>query len=58
MELVQLAFREGVIPEDSACQSVFLIPKGVGNYRCIGLVEVIWKAVAVILDRRFTAAIT
>ena len=35
-----------------------LIPKDGGNYRGIGLVEVIWKAVAVILNRRFTAAIT
>ena len=35
-----------------------LIPKGGGYYRGIGLVEVIWKAVAVILNRRFTAAIT
>ena len=34
-----------------------LIPKDGGNYRGIGLVEVIWKAVAVILNRRFTAAI-
>ena len=35
-----------------------LIPKDGGNYRGIGLVEVIWKAVAVILNRRFIAAIT
>ena len=35
-----------------------LIPKVGGYYRRIGLVEVIWKAVAVILNRRFTAAIT
>ena len=35
-----------------------LIPKGVGYYRGIGLVEMIWKAVAVILNCRFTDAIT
>ena len=35
-----------------------LTPKGGGDYRGIGLVEVIWKAVAVILNRCFTAAIT
>ena len=34
------------------------IPKGGGDYRNIGLVEVIWEAVAVILNCRFTAAIT
>ena len=35
-----------------------LIPKGGGDYRGIGLVEVIWKAVEVILNGRFTPAIT
>ena len=39
-------------------QVVVLIPKVGGEYRGIGLVEVIWKAVTVILNRRFTAAIT
>ena len=35
-----------------------LIPKGKKDYRGIGLVEVIWKVVAAILNRRFTASIT
>ena len=35
-----------------------LILKGGGDYCGIGLVEVIWKAVALILNRRFTVAIT
>ena len=35
-----------------------LIQKGGVDYHIIGLVDVIWKAVAVILNRRFTAAIT
>ena len=34
-----------------------LITNGGWDYRLIGFVEVIWKAVAVILNRRFTAAI-
>ena len=37
---------------------VVLIPKGGGKYLRIGLVEVVCKAVAVILNRRFTASIT
>ena len=37
---------------------VVLILKGGGDYRGIGLVEMVWKAVAVILNRRFTASIT
>ena len=37
---------------------VVLISKRVGYYRSIGLVKEIWKAVEVILNHRFTAAIT
>ena len=33
-----------------------LIPKGKKDYWGIGLVEVIWKVVAVILNRRLTAS--
>ena len=39
-------------------QAVVLIPKGGSDYLGIGLVEGMWKAVAVILNRRFTASIT
>ena len=35
-----------------------LIPKGKGDYRGIGLVEVMWKVVAVILNRQLTSSIT
>ena len=35
-----------------------LILKVGGGYRGIGLVEVMWKAVALIIIRRFTASIT
>ena len=37
---------------------MFLIPKGRGYYRGIGLVEVVWKVVAVILNCQFIASIT
>ena len=39
-------------------QTVVLIPKGEKNYRGIGLVEVMWKVVATILNHRITASIT
>ena len=58
MELVQTDFQDGVITEEATCQAMILIPKGGGDYRGIGIVEVVWKAVAVILNRRFTASIT
>ena len=58
VKLVQIAFQDGFLAEEAAWQAVILILKWIGGYRGIGLVEVIWNAVAVILDRRFTAAIT
>ena len=39
-------------------QAVVLIPKGKKDYRGIGLVEVVWKVVAAILNRRFASSIT
>ena len=35
-----------------------LIPKGGDDYHSIGIMEVVWKEVAVILDCRFTTYIT
>ena len=35
-----------------------LTPKGKGDYRGIGLMELMWKVVAVILNRCFTYSIT
>ena len=35
-----------------------LIPKEIGDYRGIGIVELVWKLVAVILNLRLTASIT
>ena len=58
MELVQTAFRDGDLAEEATWQAVVLIPKGKGDYRGIGLVKVMWKVVAVILNRRFTSSIT
>ena len=34
-----------------------LIPKGTGDFRGIGLVEMLWKTVKMILNRRLMAAI-
>ena len=40
VDLVQTAFREGDLAEESTWQVVVLISKGKGEYRGIGLVEV------------------
>ena len=58
MELVQTVFRDGDLAEEATWQAVVLIPKGKKDYRGIGLVEVMWKVVAAILNHRFTASIT
>ena len=58
VELTPTAFWEGELAEESTWQAVVLIPKGKGDYRGIGLVEVMWKVVAVILNRRLTSSIT
>ena len=58
MELVQTAFKDRYLAEEATWQAVVLIPKGKKYYRGIGLVEVMWKVVAAILNRRFTASIT
>ena len=56
VDLVQTAFREGRLAEEAMWQAVVLIPKGKKDYRGIGLVEVIWKVVVVILNLRLTAS--
>ena len=58
MDLVQTAFLEGELAEEATWQAVVLIPKGKKDYWGIVLVEVMWKVVAAILNRRFTASIT
>ena len=57
LDLVQTAFRDGDLAEEATWQAVFLIPKGKKDYRGIDLVEVMWKVVAAILNRRFTPSI-
>ena len=46
------------LTEESTWQVVVLIPKRKKDYRSIGLVEVMWKVVAAILNHWLTASIT
>ena len=57
VELVQTSFRDGFLVEEATWQAVVLIPKVGGDYCSIGLMEMVWKVVAVILGHRFTAFI-
>ena len=58
VDLIQLAFREGKLAEEAMWQVVVLVTKGKTDYRVIGLVEVMWKLVVAILNRRIMASIT
>ena len=52
-------FSDETLTEECTWQTVVLIPKGTsGKFRAIGLVEVLWKAVTSLLNRRFTSDIT
>ena len=56
--IVQAALHEGDLTKECTWQIVVLIPKENGDFRGIGLIEVLWKAVARLLNRRITAAIS
>ena len=48
--LVQVAFQEGQLEEEATCKVVVLIPNKGEEYRIIGLMEVVWKIVTVIIN--------
>ena len=57
LEISQTAFRDGTLAKEATWQTVVLIPKVKGAFRGIGLVEVTWKLMTVILHRRLTTGI-
>ena len=56
--LLHMAFREEFLTEEATWQLVVLIPEGGYKYRGIVIVQVMWTAVVVLLNRRFTASMT
>ena len=55
---MQAAFCDGTLADKCTWQTIVLIPKGEsGDSREIGLVEVLWKKVTSLLNRRLTTAI-
>ena len=58
VEITQTAFWEGELVEEATWQTVVLAPKGKTEYRGVGLVDVTWKVVTVMLHRRLTTVIT
>ena len=55
---MQEAFRDGKLAKEFMWQTVVLIPKRRGDFRGIGIIEVLWKAFTRLINRRLTAAIS
>ena len=58
MDQVHMAFWYGLIVDEATWQVVLLILEGGSEFLGVGLVEVLWKMLVVILNRRLRAAIT
>ena len=56
--IVQAAFQDRALAEECIWQTVVLIPAGRGDFQGILLVEIIWKAIASLLNCRLIAAIS
>jgi hypothetical protein len=52
VELIQYVFEKGEIPTETAWSVLVLIPKGSGGCKGIGLLEIVWKLISSIIDRR------
>ena len=50
VRLIRRTFEDGVVPEEVAWTTMVLIPKGRGKYLGIGIVEVVWKVCATVLN--------
>ena len=57
MQIVRHAFLYGEMPAEMCWSILAVIPKGAGEYRGIGLQEVLWKVVSSIINARLQASI-
>ena len=58
VELIQLCFRERKVPTQMSWSTVVLLPKGNGDYRGIGLLEISWKVIESIINWRIASKVT
>ena len=56
--IVQEAFRDGTLAKECTWYTFSPITKSKGEFREIGLIEVLWISVTILLNRRFTAVIS
>ena len=54
-EFVRHIYATGEMPVELSWATMILLPKGDGQYRGIGLLEIIWKLISKIIDRRIKA---
>ena len=52
--LVQHCFESGELPTELARSTMVLLPKASGGFRGIGLLEIVWKVIASVMNRRFS----
>ena len=57
MRLVQVMFRDEAVPVEIALAKMVLIQKGKGGYKEIGLLEVLWKFCAVVVNCRLKSSV-
>ena len=57
VKIIQLEFDIGELALDCTWNTIILLPKGGGEYHVIGLVEVLWKVISIIIDRRLEESI-
>ena len=57
VKIIQLEFDIGELVLDCTRNTIILLPKGGGEYHVIGLVEVLWKVISIIIDRRLEESI-
>ena len=50
VRLIQRTFKDRVVPEEVAWETIVFLPKGSGGYQGIGLVEVLWNVYAVVFN--------
>ena len=52
LKLIERLWETGCIPQQVLWIVIVLLPKGCGDYRGIGLLDLIWKVVEAVMDNR------
>ena len=58
VQLIQTTFKDGAVPEEVAWSTMVFLPKLRGQYWGIGLVGVVWKVYAMVVNFRLKRSVT